>query len=587
MVYTRWLGRASPEAAVVASAPMAGDKPRAVDGAALQARVGKVIKEKWTLTRLLGAGGMAAVYEARHEIGRRDAIKILHADVADDEELVERFRREAHAANEFSHPALVEVRDADVTEDGLPFMVMELVEGQSVAARMRKGGIELDEALELIDQLLDLLGAAHDSGIVHRDIKPSNLLIDEDGKLRVVDFGVARIKHGRGKPLTQVGTTLGTVGYMPPEQLRSGDVDARADIYAAAATLFEMLAGRTVHEGKSEDELARQILKEPAPPLAEVAPEVPPEVAKVVDRALAYQAKRRYPDAGTMRDDLRAARRGEDPPYAGAQLTSGDDPRDKTLPSDAEPSPRQEAPEPEAPADEAREDLRDDEAPEDEAPADEAPEDEAPEDEVGDAAAKPGATEIDDQATTHKRPAPDEDAPTVKRDGGTLRMAVAEDDAPAPAGQAPAPAAPSATVAGGAEADRPGGGYLGFIVAAGVLSIAVLVWINVARSDKETLPEPLVATATASATGAHSLEPEEIPPQEPAEIEPAEPEPAPPSPATKPTAPKPKADAGTPLPLPSGLPTSFPTTLPSSFPTALPSGFPTAFPKSPPPPPPP
>jgi serine/threonine protein kinase len=301
-------------------------------------RVGQVIRGKWTLERLIGAGGMAAVYAARHEIGRHEAIKILHPEVALDKELVARLKREAHAVNRFSHPGVVEIRDVDVSEDGEPFLVMELLEGESVARRVKKKPVEVDEALRIAEAVCDVLVAAHAEGVIHRDIKPSNIFLEKNGNVRILDFGVARVKRGPGSAgaprtpgtlVTEVGTAIGTIAYMPPEQLRGEDIDHRADIYALGATLFRLIGHEKVHGALEEDQLAQKLLTEPARPLHTVAPDVPKGAQLIVDRALAFLPERRYPDAATMLADIRAARAGEPPPYATARIEDGDDPRDK------------------------------------------------------------------------------------------------------------------------------------------------------------------------------------------------------------------------------------------------------------------
>src|SRR5688572_14085190 len=147
-------------------------------------RVGKTIRGKWTLDRLLGVGGMAAVYSATHKIGRRDAIKILHPEIAISRELRSRFEQEAMAVGKLGHPGAVQVLDIDVTEDGAPFLVMELLEGENLGQRAyRLGGIPEKELLAFADQVLDVLGAAHALGIVHRDIKPDNLFVTTDGRV--------------------------------------------------------------------------------------------------------------------------------------------------------------------------------------------------------------------------------------------------------------------------------------------------------------------------------------------------------------------------------------------------------------------
>lgn len=295
-----------------------------------EARVGSVLRGKWKLERLLGVGGMAAVYEATHKIGRREAIKILHPEVARSKELCQRFEREAHAVNQFKHPGAVEIRDIDTTEEGAPFLVMELLEGESLGERARRmNGIEQDEVLRVTDELLDVLVAAHAQGIVHRDIKLDNLFISNDGSLKVLDFGVARMRESSRELLTRTGATIGTVAYMPPEQVKGMDVDARVDLFAVGATMFRLIARRRVHEARSESEMLVKMATEPAPPLAEVAPHVPAGVAMVVDRALAFERDRRYPDAATMQRDVRAVREGRAPLYAEERLRAGDRPQDK------------------------------------------------------------------------------------------------------------------------------------------------------------------------------------------------------------------------------------------------------------------
>ncbi len=295
-------------------------------------RVGTTLCNKWTLDRLLGTGGMAAVYVATHKIGRRDAIKILHADVARDPELRARFEQEAHAVNRFKHPGTVEVRDIDVAEDGSPFLVMELLDGCSLAELARRpvaspptthpkppGGVPLSDLLRFVDETLDVLAAAHAQGIIHRDIKPDNLFVLEDGRLKVLDFGIARVRQGAPVKLrTRVGAKLGTAPYMPPEQIRGVEIDARADLFAVGATMFRLIAGRHVHEADTEPETLLKMVNEPAPPLASVVPDVPSGVALVVDRALRFDREQRYPDALTMQGDVRALREGRPPPYATA-----------------------------------------------------------------------------------------------------------------------------------------------------------------------------------------------------------------------------------------------------------------------------
>jgi len=283
----------------------------------LEARIGTVLRGKWTLERLLGSGGMAAVYVGLHRIGRRDAIKILHPHIACESQLRARFDQEAYAVNRFVHPGAVEIRDIDVTEDGCPFLVMELLEGESVRAHYdRLGPPDIAEILRIADDVLDVLAAAHLQGIIHRDIKPDNLFYLPDGRIKVLDFGVARVRQAANELRTGTGTTLGTVAYMPPEQIKGTDIDARVDVFALGATMFRLIAKRRIHEARSDAELLVKMATQPAPPLASVAPGVPTSVCAIVDRALNFDREGRYPDATAMQQDIRAVREGEPPAFA-------------------------------------------------------------------------------------------------------------------------------------------------------------------------------------------------------------------------------------------------------------------------------
>src|SRR5580700_1681417 len=166
------------------------------DSAPSSSRVGATLCGKWTLERLLGEGGMASVYVARHKIGRLDAIKILHPALAAAPQLRARFEQEARVVNRFRHRGAVEVRDIDTTEDGAPFIVMELLEGETLSAIARRTGpLEVPLVMQVADEVLDVLVAAHAEGITHRDIKPDNLLRLTDGRIKVLDFGIARVRE--------------------------------------------------------------------------------------------------------------------------------------------------------------------------------------------------------------------------------------------------------------------------------------------------------------------------------------------------------------------------------------------------------
>jgi serine/threonine protein kinase len=270
-----------------------------------KARIGTLLGGRWRIDSLIGVGGMAAVYGATHRIGRRGAIKILHSEIAVSKEHRARFEQEALAVNQVGHPAVVSVFDIDTTEDGSPFLVMELLDGESLGQRVKRdGGVEERELLRIAGVVLEVLELAHGLGIVHRDIKPDNLFLTSSGGVKVLDFGIARMKQGGAGVRTRVGAMLGTTAYMPPEQIIGGQVDGRADVFALGATMFRILAKRHVHKSSTEPELLIKMAKDPAPALRSVAPSVSPEVCSIVDRALAFDPSRRYPTAHAMREDI-------------------------------------------------------------------------------------------------------------------------------------------------------------------------------------------------------------------------------------------------------------------------------------------
>jgi len=277
------------------------------------ARLGSVLKGKWRLDAVIGIGGMACVYAATHRNQSRVAIKMLHPEVALDAEVTSRFLREGYVANAVGHPGTVTVLDDDVTEDNAPFLVMELLIGQTLDTMLgfQPDGLPAREVLPLIDQLLDVLAAAHEKGIVHRDLKPENLFLTSEGRLKVLDFGIARLREqsratGAG---TRAGSVLGTPAFMAPEQAlgRWNEVDQRTDIWAVGATAFTLLSGRFVHEAQTIQEQLVLSATRPAPPLRSIAPIVPDALANVIDRSLAFDRAHRFPDARTMRGALRQA----------------------------------------------------------------------------------------------------------------------------------------------------------------------------------------------------------------------------------------------------------------------------------------
>ncbi|MGZ5967297.1 MAG: protein kinase domain-containing protein [Polyangiales bacterium] len=285
-------------------------------------RLGHVLKDRWVLEDVLGVGGMAAVYAARHRNGAKAAIKLLHGPLSEDQVVRERFLREAYLANSLEHIGTVHVLDDDADPKLGPFLVMELLDGSSILELLDKGVVfEVPVVLDIADQTLDVLSVAHEKGIVHRDLKPANLFLCRSGQVKVLDFGIARVLDANAARLTRTGVPLGTPAYMAPEQARGQgrDADGRADIYALGATMFRMLAGRHVHVGRGAEQIA-QVATMRAPKLGKIAAHLPPMLSAVVDRSLEFEQARRYETARAMQEDVRALVRGETPPIASRPL---------------------------------------------------------------------------------------------------------------------------------------------------------------------------------------------------------------------------------------------------------------------------
>src|SRR5689334_12132526 len=254
-------------------------------------RVGQVFCRKWQVDRLLDMGGMASVYAATHRNGNRVAIKLLHPAYAEHEDVKRRFLEEGYVANKVGHPGAVTVLDDDELEDGTPFLVMELLEGESLEERLKKRTVLGPPAVLIIaDRVLDVLAAAHDKGIVHRDIKPANIFLTREGDVKVLDYGLARVRERQLQgSLTRTGMIIGTASFMPPEQARGKRdlIDARTDIWAVGATMFKALTGRYVHEGDSVQERLLAAMSQKARSIATLLPGLPPPIVDVVDRSLA------------------------------------------------------------------------------------------------------------------------------------------------------------------------------------------------------------------------------------------------------------------------------------------------------------
>jgi predicted Ser/Thr protein kinase len=268
-----------------------------------RARVGQTIQKKWRLDGLLGTGGMAAVYAATHRNGSRAALKIMHRELSSDPAIRERFLREGYVANKVDHPGRVAILDDDATEHDEPFLVMELLEGETVQQlwKRKQRRLELPEALWIASEVLDTLAAFHAQGIVHRDLKPANVFLTREGQVKLLDYGVARLTQG-ATDRTRAGTALGTPSYMAPEQAMGvqDQVDGRADVFSMGATLYALLSGQRLHQGRSDNEAFILAATTPAPSLARVAPQVPVDVVALVDRALAWDPRNRFDGAEAM-----------------------------------------------------------------------------------------------------------------------------------------------------------------------------------------------------------------------------------------------------------------------------------------------
>lgn len=286
-------------------------QPSEAADAATDSRVGTTVG-KYTITRLIGVGGMGRVYEGKHEsLGKRFALKFIDRENVSEESFA-RFEREAKAASSVESPHIVDVVDVGTTADGLPYIVMELLRGEDLGQMLRRSGqLEIEATLRIVAQVLRGLVRAHAVGIVHRDLKPDNVFLvdrdDEEWFVKILDFGVSKIpkEHASVRTLTREGVVLGTLVYMSPEQAQAmPDVDERSDLWAIGAILYECLAGRPAFTGATYESVIVSICTQDPPDLAVYRSHIPAGLASIVKRALSRDRTERFATAKEMLDAL-------------------------------------------------------------------------------------------------------------------------------------------------------------------------------------------------------------------------------------------------------------------------------------------
>lgn len=268
--------------------------------------IGAVLSERYRLESKLGSGGMSTVFLATDEtLERLVAVKVMHREMSDQPDQIERFRREARSVARLSHPNVVAVIDAG-EDSGYPYIVFEYCEGETLKQRIdRLGRLPFDEAAAYAIETGRGLAAAHAQQMVHRDVKPQNVMIDADGRGKVTDFGIARSLESDG--LTKTGRVLGTTDYVSPEQAMGQEVDARSDIYSLGVVLFEMLTGDVPFKAETVVGVAMKHVNDPMPDVQKLRPGTSAALASVVERATRKEAEKRYPDMGAMLSELEGA----------------------------------------------------------------------------------------------------------------------------------------------------------------------------------------------------------------------------------------------------------------------------------------
>ena len=265
---------------------------------------GQKINDRYEIVKSIGEGGMANVYLAVDLIlNRKVAIKILRGDLANDEKFIRRFQREALAASSLSHPNIVEMYDVG-EDNGNYYIVMEYIEGKTLKQLLKKRGhLTVGEAVDIMLQIIDGMVHAHDSYIIHRDLKPQNIMIQEDGQIKITDFGIAMALNST--QLTQTNSVMGSVHYLPPEQASGKGSTIKSDIYSMGILFYELLTGVLPFKGDNAVEIALKQMKEAIPSVRKLNPNIPQSVENIIIRATAKNPKNRYNDTREMYNDLK------------------------------------------------------------------------------------------------------------------------------------------------------------------------------------------------------------------------------------------------------------------------------------------
>ena len=265
---------------------------------------GELIDNRYKIVKSIGEGGMANVYLAWDTILEREvAVKVLRGDLAEDEKFIRRFQREANAASSLRHPNIVEMYDVG-EDDGKYFIVMEYVDGKTLKSLIKKrGALNLNEAIDIMLQLTSGIACAHDSYIIHRDIKPQNVMILEDGRVKITDFGIAMALNSN--ELTQTNSVMGSVHYLPPEQASGNGSTIKSDIYSLGILMFELLTGKVPFKGENAVEIAIKHMKDQIPSVCEINNSIPQSVENIILKACAKNPKNRYDSVSEMYEDLK------------------------------------------------------------------------------------------------------------------------------------------------------------------------------------------------------------------------------------------------------------------------------------------